>query len=234
MCQVMLRLTQPILNAAYPRTAAYVREEQHGELKHLVFTYTQVSTILLGTAAFALIFFGGPMLALVSGHPQVGRDFAPVLAVLTAAYAFSGFSRCAHIVQMAEGFPGIALRINLVFGAVYLPAIVYLTPRYGVAAPATCLLIGNAGSFVAFAWFGFHQRLKGRLIEWLRTAMAPQLVATLAVYLLGWSAARAGHLDNAIVLSALAVVLSGLALVAGALASADIRPQVLARMPGRR
>ena len=35
MCQVMPRLTAPILTAAYPRTAAYVREERVAELKTL-------------------------------------------------------------------------------------------------------------------------------------------------------------------------------------------------------
>lgn len=230
MCQVMLRLTQPVLNAAYPRTAAYVREEQRDELEHLVFTYTQVSTILLATAAFALIFFGGPMLTLVSGKPQVGHDFAPVLALLTAAYAFSGFSRCAHVLQMAEGFPGIALRVNLVFGALYLPAIILLTPRYGVMAPASCLLVGNAVSFIAFAYFGFRARMKGRLLNWLRVAMAPQLAAIATVYMLGWTVAEADHLKNTILLTGVAIFLSGIGLTAGVLVSNDIRKTVKARL----
>jgi O-antigen/teichoic acid export membrane protein len=234
MCQVLLRLTQPVLNAAYPRTAAYVREEQQDRLEHLVFAYTQVSTILLATAAFALIFFGGPMLALVSGQAQVGHDFAPVLAILTAAYAFSGFSRCVHVLQMAEGFPGIALKINLVFGVFYLPAIVILTPRYGVAAPASCLLIGNAASFVAFAYLGFRERMKGRMWDWLRVAMAPQLLAIAAVYLLGWALAEADHLKDAILLTGVAVILSGVGLTAGVLVSSDIRTRVRARIAALR
>jgi len=230
MCTVIWRLTAPLLNAAYPRLSAYVREEKVDPLKRLILGYSQVSTVLLATATFALVFFGGPMLALVSGHPQVGRDFAVVLGLLAAAYACSGLSRCLHVVQMAEGFPGISLNINLVMGAFYLPLIIWLTPKYGVMVPAICLLLGNGGSFLAFVFTGFRRRIRGLAPTWLKVAVLPQVAAVAVVYAAGWALARTAHIENAIALTGVAVLLSAAAMVAGGFVSPDIRPEVLRRL----
>lgn len=230
MCTVMLRLTAPILNAAYPRTAAYVREERLAELKKLFLGYSEASSAILATAAFALIFFAGPLITLVSGKPQVGADFAPVLATLSAAYVLNGVARSPHLMQMAEGRPGIALKINLALGAIYLPAIIWFTPRYGVMAPAVCLVAGNGLALTAFILTGFRRRLAGLTAEWLRASVAPQFIAAAVVLMLTRLGADAIGLKNTLILTGVAVVASGLALAVGLIAGPQLRFEVIRRL----
>lgn len=233
MCTALVRLTAPVLNAAYPRIAALVRDGRDADLKRTTFIVSALSTVLLATGSFALVFFGAPLLELVSGSGAVGRDYALVLALMTGAYAFSGLARPLHVVQMAEGFPGIALRINIGLAIFYLPAIAWLTPKYGVVAPAACFFAGTAGSFVVFLATAFRHRLKGHGLAWLTATCLPPIAASAAVYAIGWEFAALAGVTGAIPLTAVAVVLSGVSLGAATLASPDLREMLLGRLRRR-
>ncbi|MXP64671.1 hypothetical protein E0493_15065 [Roseomonas sp. M0104] len=225
MCSAMVRLTAPLITASFPRMAAYVRAERVAELRRLFFTASQATFALMLTAAGALVFFGEAFLELVSGDPAASADFAPVLAALAIAYALSGLCRPSHALQMAEGDPATALRINLVTGALYLPAILLLTPRFGVMLPALCLTGANLLAFVLFTATAFRGRLRGEALRWLRSSVLPQAAAVAATY-----AALRLLSEPTLPLAArlaIAVAASGVALGAAALVSNHVRPPLL-------
>ncbi|MDJ0387776.1 hypothetical protein QMO56_06595 [Roseomonas sp. E05] len=225
MCSAMVRLTAPLITAAFPRMAAYVRAERAAELRRLFFTASQATFALMLTAAGALVFFGAAFLELVSGDSAASADFAPVLAALALAYALSGLCRPAHALQMAEGDPATALRINLVTGALYLPAILLLTPRFGVILPALCLTGANLLAFVLFTATAFRGRLRGEALRWLRSSVLPQAAVIAAAY-----AGLRLMTDTALPLPVrlgMAVAASGLALGAAVLVSNRLRPHLL-------
>ncbi|MFC7610883.1 lipopolysaccharide biosynthesis protein [Teichococcus aestuarii] len=228
MCSAMVRLTTPLITATFPRMSAYVRGEHIQELRVLFFTASQATFALMLTAAGALVFFGAAFIELVSGRPDAAREFAPVLAALAAAYALSGLCRPSHALQMAEGDPATALKSNLVTGALYLPAILLLTPRYGVILPALCLIGANGLAFVIFTATAFRNRLKGLAGRWLRSSVLPQLVAVgLAYGLVRFVTPESLPL---LTRPAIAVGASGLALAAAVLASDHLR----VHLPGLR
>ncbi|MFC4168390.1 lipopolysaccharide biosynthesis protein [Pseudoroseomonas aestuarii] len=228
MCSAMVRLTTPLITATFPRMSAYVRGEHIQELRVLFFTASQATFALMLTAAGALVFFGAAFIELVSGRPDAAREFAPVLAALAAAYALSGLCRPSHALQMAEGDPATALKSNLVTGALYLPAILLLTPRYGVILPALCLIGANGLAFVIFTATAFRNRLKGLAGRWLRSSVLPQLVAVgLAYGLVRFVTPESLPLLTRL---AIAVGASGLALAAAVLASDHLR----VHLPGLR
>lgn len=169
-CQMMLRLCLPVLNAIYPRLSAYVHDEKADSLRQLYFTSSHIVAAMLATAAGTLAVFGFAYLELVAGR-DTARDFAPVLALLAMAYGMNGLSRLPHVLQLAEGRPGYALAINAVLGALYLPAIVLLTPRFGVIAPAACLLLVNLCAFAAFVATGHRRSMSGQSRAWLTRAI---------------------------------------------------------------
>ena len=227
MCSAMVRLTTPLITATFPRMSAYVRGERDAELHSLFFTASQATFVLMLGAAGALVFFGAPLLEWLTGHPQAGRDFAPVLAALAIAYALSGLCRPSHALQMAEGDPVTALKINLLCGVLYLPAILLLTPRYGVILPALCLIGANGLAFILFTATAFRQRLKGQALRWLSASVLPQVVAAGACYAALWLMT-----DPALPLYArLGVAVGGgvLALAAGVLVSDHLRPHLAFR-----
>jgi O-antigen/teichoic acid export membrane protein len=221
MCSAMVRLTTPLITAAFPRMSAYVRAERAAELRSLFFTASQATFVLMLTAAGALVFFGAAFIELVSGNPQAGREFAPVLAALAIAYALSGLCRPSHALQMAEGDPVTALKINIVTGILYLPAILWLTPAYGVILPALCLIGANLLAFILFTATAFRARLKGVALGWLSSSVLPQILAVAICYAAVRSLAAAPlPLFSQI---GVAVATSVLALGTGVLASNHLR-----------
>jgi len=225
MCSAMVRLTAPLITAAFPRMAAYVRGERTAELRQLFFSASQATFALMLTAAGALVFYGEAFLELVSGDAAASADFAPVLAVLAIAYALSGLCRPSHALQMAEGNPATALRINLVTGALYLPAILLLTPRFGVILPAICLMGANLLAFALFTATAFRGRLQGEALRWLWSSIPPQAAAIAAAYAT-LRLLTGGELPLSMRL-AMAVAASGVALGAAVLVSGHLRPQLL-------
>ena len=177
MCQMMLRLCLPVLNAIYPRLSADVRDEKTEPIRQLYFTSSHVVAAMLATAAGTLAVFGFAYLELVAGR-ATALDFAPVLALLAIAYSLNGLSRLPHVLQLAEGRPGYALAINAALGVVYLPAILLLTPRFGVVAPAACLLLVNLCAFGAFVMTAHRQSMTGQSGAWLtRSILLPVIAA---------------------------------------------------------
>ncbi|MFC3125992.1 lipopolysaccharide biosynthesis protein [Pseudoroseomonas globiformis] len=224
MCSAMVRLTTPLITAVFPRMSGYVRAERAAELRSLFFAASQATFVLMLAAAGALVFFGATFIELVSGRPEAGDEFAPVLAALAIAYALSGLCRPSHALQMAEGNPVAALRINIVTGAIYLPAILWLTPRYGVILPALCLIGANLLAFILFTATAFRSRLKGAALPWLSSSVLPQLAAMVASYgLMRVIVAGPLSLSGRI---GLALAASVLALGLGVLCSNHLRPHL--------
>jgi len=221
MCSAMVRLTTPLITAAFPRMSAYVRADRGAELRTLFFTASQATFVLMLTAAGALVFFGQTFLQLVSGNPTASQEFAPVLAALAIAYALSGLCRPSHALQMAEGDPVTALKINLVTGALYLPAILLLTPSFGVILPALCLIGANLLAFILFTATAFRAQLRGIAMAWLASSVVPQIAVVAASY------AIVRLMTNAALplftQLGIAVAASGLAVCAGVLVSSHLR-----------
>lgn len=166
MCQMMLRLCLPVLNAIYPRMSAYMGDGKIEQLRQIYFTFSSVIAAVLTTAAGTLAVFGFTYLELIAGR-GTAQDFAPMLALLAIAYGLNGLARLPHVLQLAEGRPGVALVLNAVLGAVYLPAILLLTPRFGVSAPASCLLLVNLVAFAAFVVTTHRKSMEGHRGAWL-------------------------------------------------------------------
>ena len=92
-------------------------------------------------------FFGTDALVVLTGSAEVARDFHWPFALLAFAFALNGFALIPNALRLSEGEPGTALWSNVAAAVVYLPAIVLLTPRYGVMAPAALWLAANAFIF---------------------------------------------------------------------------------------
>lgn len=227
MCSAMVRLTTPLITAVFPRMSAYVSAERAMELRNLFFTASQATFVLMLTAAGALVFFGDAFLELVTGHAEAGRDFAPVLAALAVAYALGGLCRPSHALQMAEGDPLTALKVNIICGVFYLPAIILLTPQYGVILPALCLVAANFLAFVLFTSTAFRMRLRGLALRWMTVSVLPQIIAVVVCY--GFARFSLDPSAPLMTRLAAAVATSLFALSMGTLVSDHMRPHILSR-----
>lgn len=180
-------LITPITQAFYPRFTELVSKSEGQELVNAYHRSAQLVTVLAAPAAMMLIFFGENLLTLWTGNAILAHDVAPLLALLAAGTLLNGLMHIPYMLQLAHGWSSFAVRVNLVAVAILVPAILWVTPRFGAIGAAWVWVLLNAG-YVLIGIHFMHLRLLSReKWKWYRQDVAlPALSATLAALLCLW------------------------------------------------
>ena len=148
----------PISNAIYPRfTELVARNDESG----LIIAYhkcAQLVSVLLVPAAIMLAFFGNRILLLWTGNVTITNEVAPLLAILAIGTMIHGFMWIPYQLQLANGWTGLANRINVVAVGILVPTILWAVPRYGAIGAAWIWLVLNIGYLTLGVHF-MHRRL---------------------------------------------------------------------------
>ncbi len=180
----LYQLIVPITQAFYPRFTELVT---HGDMPGLVATYhrgAQLISVLVVPAALLLMIFGEKILALWTGDVALARDTAPLIALLALGTLLNGLMNIPYMLQLAHGWSGFAARVNLVAVSVLVPAILWVTPRYGAIGAAWVWVILNAG-YVLIAIHFMHRRLlpEEKWRWYLQDITLPAMAATTVILL---------------------------------------------------
>jgi len=109
-------------------------------------------------AALALILFGRPILTLWTGDPAFAERTWPLVRLLAAGTYMHTLMFLPYMLQLACGWPGLAVRVNAVAVVVLVPALLLLVPRYGAVAAAGVWVALNTG-YLAYTVRATHLRL---------------------------------------------------------------------------
>lgn len=173
-------LIAPITQAFYPRFTELVANGGHQELVQTYHRSSQLVTVLAAPVALMLIFFGKKLLVLWTGNVVLANEVAPILALLAAGTLLNGLMHIPYMLQLAHGWSGFAARVNLVAVAVLVPAILWVTPRYGAIGAAWVWVLLNAGYVLVGIHFMYRRLLPGEKWTWYWSDTArPILAATL-------------------------------------------------------
>ena len=174
-------LIAPITQAFYPRFTELVANGEQQELIQAYHRSSQLVTVLAAPVALMLIFFGEKLLVLWTGNVVLANEVAPLLALLAAGTLLNGLMHIPYMLQLAHGWSGFAARVNLVAVAVLVPAILWVTPRYGAIGAAWVWVLLNAGYVLIGIHFMYQRLLPGEKWTWYWSDTArPILAATLA------------------------------------------------------
>ena len=174
-------LIAPITQAFYPRFTELVANGEHQELIRAYHCSSQLVTVLAAPVALMLIYFGENLLALWTGNALLANEVAPLLALLAAGTLLNGLMHIPYMLQLAHGWSSLAARVNLVAVAILVPAILWVTPRYGVIGAAWVWVLLNAGYVLIGIHFMYRYLLPGEKWTWYWSDTArPILAATLA------------------------------------------------------
>lgn len=174
-------LIAPITQAFYPRFTELVANGGHQELVQTYHRSSQLVTVLAAPVALMLIFFGEKLLVLWTGNVVLANEVAPILALLAAGTLLNGLMHIPYMLQLAHGWSGFAARVNLVAVAVLVPAILWVTPRYGALGAAWAWVLLNAGYVLIGIHFMYRRLLPDEKWTWYWNDTArPILAATLA------------------------------------------------------
>ena len=224
-CLIVLKLIAPNVTAIFPRLSASVRRGDAAEAKRVYFAAAQTVSCIVAAFGLGVAFFGTEALVVLTGSAEVARDFHWPFALLAFAFALNGFALIPNALRLSEGEPGTALWSNVAAAVVYLPAIVLLTPRYGVMAPAALWLAANAFIFTALVVRAHRDGIAGYAWGWAWNCVIPQFAVTGAVYAV--TKAALPQASSPLLVVAAAVIAAGLGFAASIAVSGELRHSVI-------
>lgn len=205
-------LATPIVIAVSPRLTELV---SRSEQLLVIDTYHRVSqwlSALLIPAALVMAAFAEPLLYVWMGNVSLAQQVAPLLAVLALGTMCNGFMHVPYTTQIAHGWTGFAVRVNIVAVGIIIPAILWAVPRFGTVGAAWAWLALNA-SYVLISMHFMHRRiLSGEKWRWYRDAVfKPLLFGAITVLALRqWITLPLDRVAMAVVLAGISLLVMGL------------------------
>jgi O-antigen/teichoic acid export membrane protein len=178
-------LVTPIANAVFPRLTELVA---NSEQKTLIDTYHHTSqwlAVMLIPTALLIAGFAEPLLYAWTGNIVLAQQAGPLLALLSLGTMCNGFMNIPYMTQLAHGWTGFAVHVNIVAVSVIIPAILWAVPRFGTIGAAWVWLGLNAGYVLVGMHFMHRKLLPGEKWRWYRDAIfKPLVVGSITVLVL--------------------------------------------------
>lgn len=180
-------LGAPINQAWYPRLSELVSRQDRAGLIQTYHQGAQLVTVVVGSAAVVIIGFAEIILQLWTRDAELARQAAPLVQVLVLGNLFNGLMWIPYQTQLAHGWTSLAIKTNIVAVLIIVPAILWVTPRYGALGAAWLWTSLNAGYVLIAVHFMFRKILRGEKWRWYgRDVIPPLLAATLVVATIQW------------------------------------------------
>jgi O-antigen/teichoic acid export membrane protein len=219
-------LIGPITQAWYPRLCELHARADSAALADIYHKGAQLVTVIAGSAAIVVILFSETLLRLWTQDADLAARTAPLVSLLTLGNLLNGLMWIPYQTQLAHGWTGLAVRINIVAVVVLVPALFWVVPHYGAVGAAWVWVSLNA-SYVLIAIQFMHRRLlpteKGR---WYGADVLLPMGGALGVVLLAQQLQPASaqcRLEWLVFL----LLTGSLALIAATVLADRIRPRVL-------
>ena len=159
-------ITGPITQAYYPYITELVTRKDESGLIAVYHRGSQILTVLVGTAAMMLMFFGERIMLLWTGNSTLANDVAPLLAVLTFGTLLHNMLHMPYILQLAYGYTRLSIYSNIVAVILLVPAVLWVVPLYGAIGAAWIWGILNLGYMFISMHFLHIRFIPGEKWSW--------------------------------------------------------------------
>jgi len=163
---VLSLLTVPITQAYYPRFTQLATQEDTAPLTRLYHEAAQMIAVLLIPATFVIVLFGRSLLMMWTGDALLADRTAPLLSLLGIGMLLNGLMGIPYTLTLAYGWPGFAIRQNLVAVMLLIPAVLWAVPRYGAIGAAWVWVLLNAGYLLIAAPYLYRRLLTREMWRW--------------------------------------------------------------------
>ncbi len=168
----------PITQAFYPRFCELIARNDEIGLVEIYHKGAQLVTVLMGSAAMILIFFGQTVLQLWTQDVVLAHKVAPLVAVLALGTLFNGLMWVPYQMQLAHGWTSLAIKGNIVSVVIIVPAIFWATPKFGAIGAAWVWVALNAGYVLIGIHFMYRRMLGAEKWRWyFQDTLLPLAVA---------------------------------------------------------
>lgn len=180
-------LVSPITQAWFPRLSQLHAAADTGGLIRTYHQGAQLVSVLLGSAAIVLIVFSETFLSLWTQDPDLAHRAAPLLSLLALGNLLNGLMWIPYQTQLAHGWTGLSIRINIVAVLLIVPAILWVTPHYGPEGAAWVWVVLNAGYVLVGVHFMYRRILTSEKWLWYQQdVIQPVLAASTVAVMIYW------------------------------------------------
>jgi O-antigen/teichoic acid export membrane protein len=176
----VLLLIMPISQAWFPRLCELHMQANEKSLIEFYHTGAQLVTVIGGGVAVILILLAEPFLVLWTKNLELAHRVTPLLRLLLAGNFLNGLMHIPYQTQLAHGWTGLTNRINLVSVLLIVPAILWVTPRYGAEGVAWVWVVLNSGYVLIGVHFMYRRILSTEKWRWYRYDILFPLIACVA------------------------------------------------------
>ena len=177
-------LITPITTSLFPKMVELVSSGNTTALAGVYHHGAQLVAVLTAPVAALLAFHGAGVLFAWSGSVELARAAGPVLAALAIGAFLNGLVYVPYQLQLAHGWTGLTLKINLFAVLLLVPMILWVVPRYGALGAAWVWIGLNAGYIVLNVGLMHRRLLAAEKWRWYgRDALLPSLGAAMAMLL---------------------------------------------------
>ncbi len=210
----LFAVTAPMSHAVLPRLTELVARADQASLIGVYHRASQWMGAILIPPALVMAVFPESILWAWTNDKALTQHTAPLLSLLALGTMLNGFMHVPYRAQLAHGWTGLAVRINIVAVACVIPVILWTVPRFGAIAAAWTWVALNAGHVLIDIHFMHRKILMDEKWRWYGRALAAPIgAATAIVFLLKpLQPENAGRVDTA-----LFVILAALLTAAGTL-----------------
>ena len=219
-------LASPITQAFFPRFSELYANGDQAQLNQAYHRGAQLVSVLMGSAALVLIVFSEVVLRLWTQDAHLAARSATLLSILCLGNLLNGLMWIPHQIQLAFGWTGLGVRINMVSVALIVPAILWAVPRYGAEGAAWVWVSLNTGYVLLGIHFMYRKILTSQKWRWYaQDVVKPLFFAAAPASISAWLMP-----EQMCILAQFAWLLaaSGLTLTSAALSARSVREPVLA------
>lgn len=178
-------LISPMFSVLFPAFSALVAKGDEPELCRLYHRGCQLMSVIVLPAALVLALFSKEVLMVWIGNPDIVGKTHLIVSILVLGTALNGMMNLPYALQLAYGWTSLTFYCNLTAVLLLVPALILLTPRFGMAGAASLWAALNSGYFLIGIPLMHRRLLREEKWRWYFEDVAGPFAAALAVVLAG-------------------------------------------------
>jgi O-antigen/teichoic acid export membrane protein len=151
-------MAMPISTAVTPRFTELLGKTEQPALIETYHRASQWLAVLLIPAALVMAAFSESLLYVWTENAHLAQHTAPLLTLLSVGTMCNGLMYVPYALQLAHGWTGFAVRVNIVAVFFIVPTILWCVPRFGAVGAAWAWLALNA-SYILIGMHFMHRKL---------------------------------------------------------------------------
>lgn len=145
-------LISPISQAYFPRFNALIAQKKQKQFIVEYHKSAQLVTVIAGCFSIVLILFSDLILNIWTNDSELSKKASMLVSLLVLGNFLNGLMWIPYQAQLAHGWTGFAIKVNIVSVVILVPAVMTLTPKFGATGAAWIWVILNAG----YVFIGIH------------------------------------------------------------------------------